>query len=166
MTRVNLPSYSPLCWEDLTQVDCDYSLIIPRKLVASSFLPEFPEVASIVKNFAISGDTQEQIMARINYDNLTLPAAVCEWLKASESTWKSWIVISSQGSSSVITSAASGGSMNPIPVAVGVAVGGAALFTIVVGVALYQKKGKKRRALKNAPGGVVALVFTDIQVSS
>jgi len=165
MTQVDLPSYSPICWQDLTQVDCGYPLIIPRKLVVSSFLPKFPDVASIVKNFAIASDTQEQIMARIEFDNLTLPAAVCEWLKASESTWKSWIVVNGKSTTTIVSSGGgSSSSVNPVPIAIGVSVGGAALITLVIGVMIYQKKGKKRRALKIAPGGVVALVFTDIQV--
>jgi len=165
MTRVDLPSYSALCWQDWTQIDCDYAIAIPRKFITSYVQSSFPDVTSLVKNFAISEDTQEQIMARVNYDNVTLPVAVCDWLKSSESTWKSWIVISSgKGSNTVVTSSSSASSVNPVPIAIGVAVGGAGLLVLIVLVVLYRLKGKKRRELKTAPGGVVALVFTDIQV--
>ena len=164
MTRVNLPAYSALCWQDETQVDCDYALIIPRKIVASSLLSDFPNVGSLVKNFAISEGTQEQIMAGVNYNNLTLPAAVCLWLKGAESMWKSWIVINGISSTVVVSTGSAVTSVNPVPIAVGVSVGGAALVAAIIAVVIYHKKGKKRRALKVAPEGEVALVFTDIQV--
>ena len=163
MTRVQLPAYSPLCWADSTQVDCDYPLVIPRKLAAAIAMVEFSDIATIARNFALGETEQETIMARINYDNLTLPEAACEWLKKNEATWKQWIPTHNQTTENT-NGVSSATTISGVAIVVGVV---ASIVVILLWLALgfiYFKKGKRRRELNIAPGGVVALVFTDIQV--
>ena len=164
MTRVNLPPYSVLCWADMTQVDCDYPVTIPRKLIVADVVRNSPDLGSLIKNFAITESEFDSMAARVAYDNLTIPAAACEWLRASESVWRPWIVSHSNnmvGTSSSSTETA----VSMVPIVVGIIVPVVVLVVVGVGLGVYIKKGRKRRELKHAPGGTVALVFTDIQVA-
>ena len=164
MTRVNLPAYSPLCWADSTQVDCDYPLVIPRKLAAAIAMVEFSDIATIARNFALGETEQETIMARINYDNLTLPEAACEWLKKNEATWKQWIPTHNPTTQINTNGVSSATTISGVAVIVGVVVSIVVIILCLGLFFIYFKKGKRRRELNIAPGGVVALVFTDIQV--
>jgi len=162
MTRLNLPAYSRLCWADLSQVDCDYQLVVPRKLISTFVIYHTPELAALVKNFALTEMEQENILARIVYDNLTIPEAVCEWLHASEPMWQAWIV--SYTLVEAGRSSARSMSSTIMTITVSVAAPVLAMLLVVIAWVVYLRKSHKRRELSLAPGGMVALVFTDIQV--
>jgi len=129
--------------------------------MSADLVTQGPNLAFLVRNFALQEFMQEQISARVTYDNLTIPAAVCEWLHNNEVIWKPWIstyegwaqptAASSAPASFIVITISS---VVPLGVAVAAAV-------VILG---YLKQGKKRQELKIAPAGVVALVFTDIQV--
>eukprot|EP01012_Entosiphon_sulcatum_P027272 TRINITY_DN3286_c0_g1_i1.p1 TRINITY_DN3286_c0_g1~~TRINITY_DN3286_c0_g1_i1.p1 ORF type:complete len:695 (-),score=71.23 TRINITY_DN3286_c0_g1_i1:9-1925(-) len=162
-TRVQLPEYAAECWDSPSDVDCDYPLVVPRKLVSLA-LQNHADALYLLQQFTLTTQQQSEIMADVTFNKKSLPEACCAWLRGNEVIWRKWFLVPPPRAPLPPTDASR---VRERIVLISVVV---ALALLVVSIAVsfcyWRSQGRRRRQLALAPSGDVAIVFTDIQDST
>ncbi|MET9515990.1 ABC transporter substrate-binding protein [Streptomyces sp. NPDC002994] len=91
MVEVKLPEYKEGCDADPKKVACAYPNTPLQKFFNADFAKNGGKAAEFLKNFKWTTEQQNEVALMIADEKLSPEAAAEKWVKANESTWKTWI---------------------------------------------------------------------------
>lgn len=87
LTRVELPPYTPECWE--TDFACNWGPVDVQSIANPDFEKEYPTYARILKNYTINDEQLLDMMTAMQ-EGVDAEEAVATWMQENREVWQRW----------------------------------------------------------------------------